>query len=48
MEGWREGWMEGRDGWEGGRDMMTIMKWVGACGMECVHNREPEQSRVTS
>ena len=48
MEGGRDGWMGGRDGWEGGRDMMTLMKWVGACGMEWVHNREPEQSWVTS
>ena len=34
----------------GGRgDVMAIMKWVHtAYGMEWVHNREPERSRVIS
>ena len=37
-QNWREGWKWGIDGnYE-----------VGAYGMEWVHNREPEQSRVTS
>ena len=36
---------EEREGWEGGFDGNYE---VGACGMEWVHNREPERSRVTS
>ena len=40
-EGGREGGMDGWEGCDGNYE-------VGAYGMEWVHNREPERSRVTS
>ena len=40
--------MGGRDGWEGGREGCDGNYEFGAYGMEWVHNREPERSRVTS
>ena len=44
-EGGREGRMGGREGWMDGCDGNYE---VCAYGMESVHNREPERSRVTS
>ena len=38
---WREGRTGGRDGCDGNYE-------VGAYGMEWVHNREPERSRIPS
>ena len=47
-EGGKKGGREGgTDGWDGGRDVMAIIKWVHNYGIEWVHNREPERSRVT-
>ena len=47
-EGWktggREGGREGWDGWEGCDGNYE----VSAYGMEWVHNREPERSRITA
>ena len=46
----RERWRErtrGRDIWDGGMGCDSNYE-VGAYGMEWVHNREPERSRVTS
>ena len=45
------GGREGRDGWEGGTDRREGCDGnyeVGAYGMEWVHDREQERSRVTS
>ena len=44
-EGKKGGREEGR---EGGRDGFDGNYEVGAYGMEWLHNREPERSRVTS
>ena len=43
-----EGGTDGREGRMGGRDGCDNNYEVGAYGMECVQNREPERSRVTS
>ena len=46
---WREGGKHGREARMGGRDVMAISYYeVGAYGMEWVHDREPDRSRVTS
>ena len=37
-----------RDGWEGGREGCDGNYEVGAYGMECVHNREPERRNGTA
>ena len=47
--GGREGSRGGMDRGEGGiAGRESIMEWVGAYGMEWLHHRQPERSRVTS
>ena len=52
MRGGREGGKkrgtDGREERKGGRDGCDDNYEVGAYGMEWVHNREPERSRLTS
>ena len=47
-EGGKKGGVDGREGRMEGREGCDSTYEVGAYGMEWVHNREPERSRVIS